>query len=292
VAEVGWTGGLVDSHAHFFDREAGTGLTWGWLDGNITDRFTAPITDPSFLPDDLRAEAEPCGGLDACVHVSATSGGDPVAETAWLAELRASHGEPRAAIVSAPLESPELGHTLDRQLEFDFVRGVRDLGHRARLGSEAYVDAVNEIGRRGLLFEVACGPRRFAELGALADGCPETTIVLEHLGFPPEEADALARWRHGLGELGERENVHLKLSGLMLHVDAPGVDRVGALVGMALDAFGAERCMFGSNFPIDRSRTPLEPVVAAISTALDPAARSLVMGGVARTIYALEELPS
>jgi predicted TIM-barrel fold metal-dependent hydrolase len=281
--------GLVDSHVHFFDRRAETRLAWAWLDGNITARFTAPIISGSFLPTDLQAEAEPCGGLRACVHVSSTTDGDPVAETEWLASLRGEHGYPNAAIASAPLESPELVRILDRQLRFDFVRGVRDLGHGARLGSQTYFGVVQELGRRGLIFEVACGPRRFAELEALAAACPETTIVLEHFGFPPSDADGTDRWRVGLGRLARCENVYLKLSGIMMHLDDWRVDRVSTLVGTALDAFGAGRCMFGSNFPIDRARMTLAPLVAGLTASLEDKARERVLCTVARTVYNVDQ---
>jgi predicted TIM-barrel fold metal-dependent hydrolase len=253
---------LVDAHVHFFDYDwvdAGeTGLRWSWLeseDGRSITGTMAAVRSRRFTPHELWTEAGRLTGLTKCVHIESAHGSaDSVRETAYLAELRERHGAPHAAIVRVELDEPDLDRKLDEHCAYGFVRGVREPGKAGVLDTDDYVTGVRRLGERDLIFEVYCSAKRFDALGSLARRCPDTTIVLEHFGVAPRPgSDRFAGWREGLHRLAERPNVLLKTSGLGLMATDWTFEEAGALMTAALSAFGVQRCVYGSNFPVDRA---------------------------------------
>jgi predicted TIM-barrel fold metal-dependent hydrolase len=270
---------LVDSHVHFFDYDAAPDLRWSWLESDegwsVTGSMAA-VRSRRFTPFELLAEAGRLTGLTKCVHVESAHGSpDSVRETAYLAELRERHGAPHAAIVRVELDEPDLDRRLDEHCKYGFVRGVREPGKAGVLGSDAYAAGVQRLGERDLIFEVYCSAKRFTALADLARRCPDTRIVLEHFGAPPRPAtDRFAAWREGLHRLAQEPNVLLKVSGLGLMATDWTFEEAEILMAGALDAFGVERCFFGSNFPVDRAMSSYPDGY----TAIQRATRSLTEG--------------
>lgn len=125
-----------------------------------------------------------------------------------------------------------------------------------------------ELAPRGLVFDAWLLHPQLDDLAALAAAFPETTIVLNHLGGPigigpyaGRRADAFAEWRAGIRTLAARPNVAVKLGGLGMALAGFGFDHATPsstlaeawtpYVAECVDAFGAARCMFESNFPVD-----------------------------------------
>lgn len=266
-------GGIVDTHVHFFDRDLpGTDSWWPYLqetdDGLVGG---VDVVQPRrFTPVELCAEGERLARLRKCVHVESAHGAeDPVLETEWLAALRDRFGAPHAAVVRVPLDSERADGVIDAQLAYPFVRGVRDPGKTSQLDEGTYVHNVRSLAGRDLVFELYCSHRRFADLQRLAAKCPETQIVLEHFGLPPRPGDAeFASWRTGLEALAGTSNIVLKLSGLGLMAQDWKLVEARVLVDTSLGTFGANRCMFGSNFPVDKVSSSYPDAVVAVSEAM------------------------
>ena len=97
------------------------------------------------------------------------------------------------------------------------------------------------------------GDAEAAEARPLLHRHPDTQIILNHTLMPFDRSqDGLALWRRGLAEFAAYPNVVLKISGLGMMPGGWDEAQNRELVTQALDAFGTERCLFGSNFPIDR----------------------------------------
>jgi predicted TIM-barrel fold metal-dependent hydrolase len=140
------------------------------------------------------------------------------------------------------------------------------------LGDAAFRRGFGEVARRGLVFDAWLYHHQLPELTALARAFPDATIVLDHhagpLGIGPyagKRAEILAQWTRDLAELARCENVVAKLGGILMDrngwgFDArefpPGSEEVAAATREwhlhAIDCFGPGRCMFESNFPMDR----------------------------------------
>ncbi|MGW6333479.1 amidohydrolase family protein [Nocardia rhamnosiphila] len=164
------------------------------------------------------------------------------------------------------------------------------------LHSNAFLDGFAALVDRDLLFEAWVYSNQLPELIALARRYPEAKIVLNHLGTPAgifgpvgkytgndarQRAAIFERWRADITALAEFPNVVAKVSGLMMPilghpVPRPGhptpvarlTDRIGPLLRHAADVFGAERLVWGSNFPVDRPITSMTGSAEAVATVL------------------------
>jgi predicted TIM-barrel fold metal-dependent hydrolase len=141
-----------------------------------------------------------------------------------------------------------------------------------RLLDPALRAAAGQLVRRGLSFDTWIFQPQLAELAAFADAAPDLTIVLNHIGgymavggFAERPAESFADWRQGMAEVARRPNIVLKIGGMGMGMISPGFVGTGEkpsseamaqawrpLVETCVEAFGADRCMFESNFPVDR----------------------------------------
>jgi L-fuconolactonase len=228
--------------------------------------------DPSvleypWLPDALRHPHVEFGGR--AVVVEADARGD---ELSWLERL-----EPEAIVAHAPLEEkPDLEALAARPL----VKGVRRLLQGTDL-FEAVREGVRELARHGLPFDACITQDQLPKLIALAAACDETTIVLDHLGKPR----ALDPWRAQLTELAGHENVVCKLSGLTTEVTGD----VRPYLEHALEVFGSDRCLFGSDWPVASLTTTYEQWLDVVSGLLSEAERGGVLAANAERVYGLDK---
>ena len=208
-------------------------------------------------------------------------GGEPLRAIVGEAEL----DDPKlGALLDAHARASSRFVGIRDVLAFDPDRAVMDYDHRPdRCAEPAWRAGLAELGRRGLTYDVwLYGPQMRgleAALAAVFRDEPNTRVVLDHLGTPiglggpygSHGTDAaarehiLGRWRDDLAALAVHEQLRAKISGLFMPILGWGlhqreqppsvtevVDRIGPLVEHALDCFGPERCMFASNFPMDK----------------------------------------
>ena len=167
------------------------------------------------------------------------------------------------------------------------VRGVRQAAswhddpnvpnHRTEPGPGLYANKAFRAGfkhlaPRGLSFEAWCYHTQLAELTELAQAFPDTAIVLDHFGgpigvgsFAGRADEVFAAWREGIGPLSRCPNVYAKLGGLAMEVNGFGwheqpkppdsetlMQATRRYYEHTLELFGPDRCMFESNFPVDK----------------------------------------
>jgi predicted TIM-barrel fold metal-dependent hydrolase len=150
---------------------------------------------------------------------------------------------------------------------------------------------VAALGDLGVCFELQIFPPQMADAAALVAQTPQTTFVLVQAGMLESAApERVERWRAGLGQLAALPNVVVKLSGQGTFVHRVDESLIGLVAGTALELFGAQRCMFGSNFPIESLWTDYAALLGAWRRCLadlDAGSRRDVLAGTARRIYAL-----
>jgi predicted TIM-barrel fold metal-dependent hydrolase len=117
-----------------------------------------------------------------------------------------------------------------------------------------------------------------------------------HCGMPEDQSDrGTAAWRRGLARLAERPNMHVKLSGLGTFIRRNDADHVGRIIRETVGLFGAERCVFGSNFPIEKLWCSYGELIHSYRTAiaeLPGAARASIMRTTAERLYRLAPSPA
>ncbi len=181
-----------------------------------------------------------------------------------------------------------VGEVLDMQMaRSERFRGIRhaagwDADERVRnshtnppqglLLQPAFREGMKELANRALSFDAWLYHPQLPELIGLARANPDVTIVLDHFGGPlglgpyaGKREQIFATWREDIVALARCPNVYAKLGGLVMPINGfgfhnrerpPGSDEIVAATGRyyrhAIDCFGVERCMFESNFPVDK----------------------------------------
>jgi predicted TIM-barrel fold metal-dependent hydrolase len=199
------------------------------------------------------------------VHIEAEiDAADAVAETRWLETLNAEHGLPTACIAQARLNDPAVEDVLKAQAASPLVRGIRHKPTAAASLDAVVAGAPGSMGdpdwrrgfalleRYGLSFDLQTPWWHLAEAAALATAFPRTLIVINHTALPADRSDeGLAGWRRALAVAAECRNVALKISGLGQKGQPWTLEANGPIIRDAIRIFGAERCLFASNFPVD-----------------------------------------
>jgi predicted TIM-barrel fold metal-dependent hydrolase len=107
--------------------------------------------------------------------------------------------------------------------------------------------------RFGLSFDLQLYPAQMTDAAELAHANPDTLIILNHAGMPVDRDEAgIRRWRRGIQDLAAAPNVAVKISGLGTVDWHWTVERIRPFVLQTIEAFGVSRCMFASNFPVDK----------------------------------------
>ena len=271
----------IDAHQHFLDPAR---ADYPWLTEELE-----PIRR-RFGPDELGPLLR-AHGIDGTVVVQAQTS---LAETASLLETAAATPFVLGVVGWVDLTAPEPGRAL-AGLGPGLV-GIRHPAHDepdprwlARPDVQSGLDVVEE---RGLVFDLLV---REAELPAALEAVrrhPGLTFVVDHLAKPSARDGASEAWAGGLAALAAAPNVACKLSGLVTEAAWDDWRAAGLLdyLRLALDLFGPERCMFGSDWPVCLLAADYGAVLELVETAvadLVPAERDAVLGGTAARTYGL-----
>lgn len=294
---------MIDAHVHHLDVKR---FRYPWLDDPEFGELSR-----DYLPADYRADAADIA-VEGWVHVQADVDhtADPVEETSWisrLAEEAQASGlpGPLACVVYADLRATDLHEILSRHCERPLTRGVRqeawfdpgstraDIPREDFLIDPAWRRGYATLAEFGLSFDLLAWPHQLPQATKLAAAAPDVPVVLEHLGLPDPQGDpGLRTWRSSLAALAELPHAHVKLSAFSLLGTPRDPQRVRPVVFELLDTFGPGRCMFGSNFPVERLAggfVPLCELVLDILDDLPPHERADVMAGTARRFYRLSD---
>jgi len=214
-------------------------------------------------------QAEATGwNVEKLVNVAAATGRHSIEETIELDANAHASGGPDAIIGGLPptgtvAEAIEL---LDRQTRAPRFRGVRPMGALETPLPQAGV--LHALQERDLLFELMTHPDRLQAAAAQLAGFDDLIVVVEHTGWPRSSSDEeRALWRTGIDALaGLGDNVVCKLSGLAMPLGSMRAADLAPWLEHAIEAFGVDRCMFASNFPVDSMYGTFDELYAAFST--------------------------
>ena len=291
-------GQIVDAHHHLWALGQ---VSYPWL-MSAQPRF---FGDPSSIRHDYDPSAF-CGDWEgvpiaASVHVQVgTAPGAEVAETRLLQAMAEMDGLPSAIIAFADLTAPELSATLDLHAAASSrLRGVRQIISRRaeedlRSGSPQLLDdrafrrGLELLAMRSLVFDLQLTPPYLLAAAKLFAEIPELAVNLCHAGSPWDRtAVGLARWQDGLAAFAELPQASIKLSGFAMFEPDWTDESIARIVSPVLAAFGPDRVMWGSNFPVDRIHRGYAETLMAVAHAVPEASRAAVFGETARRGYRL-----
>ncbi len=270
--------GVIDAHCHLWDL-AVTPQEW------IVGESMAAI-DRDFAVDDLD-EVLATHAVGSAVLVQANNS---LAETRFLldAVVSSSSGHRVVGWVDLTADVEAQLNDIGEHPAAASLCGVRHLAHvdpdPGWLARDDVASGIRVVAAHGLTCDLVVRAHQLPAATALAGRVPEATFVLDHAGNPPSDAAGRAVWEADLRRLAALPNTVCKLSGLATNTTAE------AALAVALDAFGANRAMFGSDWPLvrlsDEGYGGWVDSVRAATARLTVAERERVFAGTAQAVYA------
>jgi predicted TIM-barrel fold metal-dependent hydrolase len=224
-------------------------------------------------------------------------------ETAWVQQTANEHGWPHAIVAFADFNVDDVRPQLDRLARYPLVRGVRMQLHwhenplyRFAARPDLCTDPklrrnIARLADYGWSFDLQVFSLQMADAAGLAESCPGVTFILQHAGMLEDTSpQGRAAWRVGMQKLAACPNVVSKLSGLGTFIHRNDPAHIAEILDNTVALFGAERSLFGSNFPIEKLWTTYRELVDAHRAAagsLRPEQREAVFGGTAIRVYRL-----
>jgi predicted TIM-barrel fold metal-dependent hydrolase len=270
--------GIVDPHFHLIDV---LNNPYPWFESRAPrpEIFAPSAPRPDivarhgghsrevFLAEDFKAATAGQNMIKA-VHVQANwDPADPVGETRWLAGVAEQHGIPQGVVAYANLGLPTAEEILAGHASFGFTRGIRlilswdEANPRLRftdrpdyMSDEQWLKNYALLGKYNLSFDTQIYYSQMDETLALARRFPGIPIIVNHAGMPLDRTEeGLTNWAEAMKRLAAADNVSVKISGLGIGQPTWSVANCRDIVLTVIDAFGTDRSMFASNYPVDGS---------------------------------------
>ena len=293
---------IIDAHHHIWRRQ-----DLPWLQGPMVPRIFGPYEAirrdypvEEFLADQAGA------GIAQSVYVQTNwTPAQFEQEAAWVQDEAQRSGWPQAMVAYADLMAADVRPQLDRLKQYPLVRGVRMQLHwhenplyRYAPGPEQVRSPllsrnIGHLADYGYSFDLQVFPGQMADAAKLASAHPGVNFVLVHAGMLADTSpEGVRAWREGMGKLAAQRNVFVKLSGLGTFIQRNDPAHIATVVGQTVAFFGAQRCLWGSNFPIEKLWTDHASLFAAHRAAiqnLPPTEQAAILGGTAARVYRLAD---
>ncbi len=275
----------IDAHQHFWHYSP---AEYDWIDASMA------AIRRDFLPPDL-APLLAAAGLDGSIAVQARQS---VRETEWLLAFAAAYPQIKGVVGWVPLaeRGTGVGNLLDRYAGEPAFKGVR---HVLQGAPDSYLEhpgfnaALHEVAARNLTYDLLVYARQLPAARHWVDRHPTLRIVVDHIAKPVVAGAPPREWRAHLRELACREHVCCKFSGVVTEV--PGWRWTPELLRpyfeVVLEAFGPQRLMFGSDWPVCLVATDYARWAAFVATCVAPLAaseRAAILGETAVRFYHID----
>jgi predicted TIM-barrel fold metal-dependent hydrolase len=252
----------IDAHHHIWRLN-----DLPWLSGPQVPRIFGPYKPicRDYPIEEYQSDLAGCDVVKSIYIQTNWAAGQSYDEARWVQSVSDATGWPHANVAHADLSDPDAGALIGRLAKLPATRGIRQQLHWHRNSQFRFAprpDVMNDrdwrrglatLAGHGLLFELQIFASQMGDGARLARSFPDTVFVLEHGGMLEDMSPrGWQFWREGMMALADCPNVNVKLSGLGTFVHACRADVMGPIVRESVEMFGADRCFYGSNFPIEK----------------------------------------
>lgn len=263
---------IVDAHQHFWD-----------LERNYSPWLCDPAQKPfrygdysairrTYMPPDYRRDAG-ANRVVKTVHIEAMRNNDPVAETRWLGQVAAEYGLPSAIVGEVAFVDHSAADVLAGHAASPLARGVRNYPaaaadpRDAKRGAPGSMDdprwrmGYALLEQHGFSYDLQTPWWHLDAAAELAAAFPRIQMIVLHAGLPADRSpEGLAGWRKALEAVAREPNVAIKISGIGRKGLPWTLEANGPIIRECIAIFGADRCMFASNYPVDRLAGPFATI--------------------------------
>ncbi|TLU66903.1 hypothetical protein FE810_05195 [Thalassotalea litorea] len=288
---------FTDSHHHLWELDK---LSYPWLEARGSKRFFGQ-PDPirkNYLPSDYLQDHQ--HQVRNSVHIQVGCIPEHNLRETQLIESYIASGAPISAIVAAvDVRSANLAEQLAQQSQYPHVKGVRHMigkspeeNHQLPVfkGHE-WVDGWALIAEQQLTFDLQLTQEQYEPVLQALQSVPQLNVVLCHFASPWDQSESgFKRWREAMSKFARLDNCYIKLSGFSMFTQQFNQARFIKYGLAAIEIFGAERCMLGSNFPVDKlhmSFAQLSDAWFALCNSLDTEQQAQICTKTAQKFYSL-----
>jgi L-fuconolactonase len=232
----------IDSHQHFWKFDP---IRDAWIDASM-EKIAR-----DFLPEDLKPLLDQ-SKIDGCVAVQADQS---ETETDFLLDLAGRYDFVKGVVGWVDLRSPQLSERLEHYCNNSFFKGVRHIVQAEKDGfmlQESFLKGIQQLKDFNLTFDILIFPHQLEEAVALVKKNPEQAFVLDHIAKPYIKDKKIDQWAKHINQLAAHQNVNCKLSGLLTEADWNHwqEEDFTAYLTVIMEAFGTDRLMYGSDWPV------------------------------------------
>ncbi|MFN9160845.1 MAG: amidohydrolase family protein [Planctomyces sp.] len=274
---------IIDAHQHFWQLDLP--FDYGWL-----SQPQHMAINRSYLPEDLRPQML-LTGVDATVFVQTQHN---LAENRWVLGLAEQQDFIAGVVGWVDLSSAACEQQLQEFLSHRKFCGVRhvtqDEPDEDFIIRADVLRGLRVLQRHGVPFDLLFYVQHLRHAATLGRQLPDLPMVIDHLSKPQIRLGLIDEWRRDLRRAAECDNMYCKLSGLVTEADWQRwtVADLRPYVETALEAFGVERCMFGTDWPVCELAAGYADVVGAmreLTSELSVSERDRIFGGTAIQFY-------
>ena len=276
---------MIDSHQHFWQLGR---FDYPWMSSDLGVLYR------DYLPADL-APIIARNGITNTVLVQASNS---VAESRWLLELADANSFIAGVVGWVDLASVEIDAQLDEVCAHPKFKGVRHLvesePHDDWLVQPHVLSGLRKLSARGLSYDLLVHTRHLQYVPQVAERCPDLNLVIDHLAKPPIARNEFKDWSEALKSVARIPNIHCKLSGLVTEANWSSwqTNDLRPYVDHAFELFGADRMMFGSDYPVCLLASSYDRVLASFQEllgGLSDSDRDKIFGQNATRFYRLNQ---
>lgn len=236
---------MIDTHQHLIHPDR---FSYDWTAGFPT------LSGKPFRVEEYHAATRGCGITQSIFMEVDVPWEQAASEAAFFCALADDPVNRIAGVIAAC--RPE--HA-DFAAQLEATAHPRLVGYRRVLHTQPdelsttplFRENVSRIGKAGLTFDLCLLPRQLANGAALIDACPDTRFILDHCGVPDIASGDLAFWSEQLREISRRPNLACKISGIIAYAAGEiTADTLRPVVEHAIDCFGWDRVVWGSDWPV------------------------------------------
>lgn len=274
---------VIDSHQHFWIYEA---EKHAWLDNDMK------VIRKNFLPEDLKIVYQE-NNIDGCVAVQADQ---TLAETDFLLDLAEKNDFIKGVVGWVDLRAANIDDTLRQYSKFPKLKGFRhvvqgEADHNFMLRPD-FLNGIAALEKYNFTYDILIFPHQLGAALELVRRFPNQKFVIDHIAKPYLKDGFYDGWVVLMKAIGEHKNVYCKLSGMTTEADYKNwtPEQIEPYMQLVLDAFGADRILFGSDWPVclvAGNYTKTKELVTNFIAKLSSEEQAAIMGGNAMQFYNL-----
>ena len=245
---------IFDSHHHLWKFNT---RDYGWIDESME------VLRRDYIPADLESEIRKAG-VSGTIVVQARQS---LEETSWLLEMAGMNPLIRGVVGWVDLQSTEVGQQLDRFAAHPKFVGVRHVIHDEPddgfMLRPAFVKGIEKLAGYNLTYDLLLFPKHLERAIELVSMFPEQKFVLDHISKPFIKSGIIQPWKDDIEALAAQPNVWCKISGMVTEADQKGwkYEDFIPYLEVVSEAFGTDRIMLGSDWPVCRLAGEYEDVM-------------------------------